>query len=93
MQLSPKGVHLSQVHQQNYWCTSCLLGALLLGWCTTTWLVHYYLVGALLLTWYTTTWLVHLRQVHPLKAPPAPLTADTAHSLQHIMSSYLPAVR
>ena len=67
--LSLKGVHLSQVHQQNYWCTSCR-GCTCLK-CTNrtndtllAYLMHF------LLTWYTTTWLVHLRQVHPLKAPP-----------------------
>ena len=42
--------------------------------------------------------LVHLRQVHPLSMhlqvhPLKATTANTAHSLQHIMSSYLPAIR
>ena len=48
-------------------------------------LAHYYLVGAL----ETSAPPKSTPYKHPLKA----LTADTAHSLLHIMNSYLPAIR
>ncbi len=57
-----KGVHLSQVHQPNRMLVN-MVGVPLHGWCSSTWLMQFYMVDAPLLGWCTSTRLMHFYMV------------------------------